>query len=244
MQVDSEEIDSIARQIKTASENVELQKNRLELAHFTADIFYDSGRELHVSGHLIGLDREEGKSNTGHGDDEAVAVSMLLRIGGQLVSAGADLLSGARPYAGAALVRQLVEIEYLAWAFETRDAEGQRWLRSTREERFNFFTPAKLRKAAGNRFLGKDYGHHCEMGGHPVPGAHILLGDDVGLPQLLLGDMLGHSGRIWDHLVRWASSHSHGASILRNTKEMSAKYNQWKQNDFLAQLPVPPDVTP
>jgi len=62
----------------------------------------------------------------GHGSDEAVAVSLLLRIGSELVSAAADLFSDGRHYAAAALVRQVVEIEYLAWAFETNDKEGKR----------------------------------------------------------------------------------------------------------------------
>ena len=68
-------------------------------------------------------------------------------------------------YAAAALVRQLVEVEYLAWAFDARDSDAERWLRSTAEERRDFFAPAKLRKAAQGKFRGKDYGHHCEMGG-------------------------------------------------------------------------------
>jgi hypothetical protein len=125
-----------------------------------------------------------------------VAVSMLLRIGSELVSACTDLFADGRHYAAAALLRQLVEIEYLAWAFETRDQDGERWLRSTRTERQSFFTPAKLRDASGGRFRGKDYGYHCELGGHPVPEATLLLKENEVVAQVLLSDLLGHTGRI------------------------------------------------
>jgi hypothetical protein len=60
-------------------------------------------------------------------------MSVLLRISSQLISASAKLLTEGRPYAGAALLRQIVEIEYLAWAFESRDKDAERWLRSDRE---------------------------------------------------------------------------------------------------------------
>lgn len=159
---------------------------RLELARTTAETFSSVGTELHVVGHVLGTDRVRGLSPGGHGSDEIVAVSLLLRVAGQLVSASTDLFGDGRHYAAAALMRQLVEVEYLAWAFNARDNDAERWLRSTAEERRGFFTPAKLRQAAQGKFRGKDYGHHCEMGGHPVPRSAILLnGDDV-ICQLLL----------------------------------------------------------
>ena len=180
---------------------------RMSLASFTAKTFRDVGEELHAFGHLLGPDRKSGASPFGHGNDAAVAVSVLLRIGSQLVSGCADLIGDGRCYAGSALVRQLVEVEYLAWAFETNDDESARWLRSSKEERQAFFTPAKLRKAADGRFRGADYGYHCELGGHPVPGSWRLLTDDAALAQLMLSDCLGHSGRIWDHVVGWAKGY-------------------------------------
>jgi len=154
---------------------------RQDLARFTSQAFAKTGELLHVFGHIIGSDRVEGRSPLGHGSDETVAVSLLLRIGSELVSASTGLFADGRHYAASALLRQLVEIEYLAWAFETRDQEGERWVRSTKSERQSFFTPAKLRKAAGGRFRSEDYGFHCELGGHPVPGSTLLLKDDTAL---------------------------------------------------------------
>ena len=212
---------------------------RHELARFSSNQLQEAGNELHLIGHFIGPDRAQGNSPFGHGNDETVAVSVLLRVAGQLVSASADLFGDGRHYAAAALLRQMVEIEYLAWAFETRDGDAERWLRSDQQERQKFFTPAKLRAAAQGTFRGKDYGYHCELGGHPVPQAGILLGGDSAIGQLLLSDMLGHVGRIWNHLSGWARQNENGGPILRRTRAMSIRFQEWNAKDRLVDLPPP-----
>jgi hypothetical protein len=223
-----------------AANDKELKKQRTELAHFSSTRFLSAGTELHLFGHILGSDRLADVSPFGHGSDETVAVSVLLRIASQLVSSSADLFEDGRSYAAAALLRQMVEIEYLAWAFETRNREGERWLRSDRQQREHFFTPAKLRRAAQGKFRGKDYAYHCELGGHPVPGASVLLSEDSTVSQLLLADLLGHAGRIWDHLIGWARKSSNGEPILRRGLEMSERFGAWKSKDPLAELPPPP----
>jgi hypothetical protein len=213
---------------------------RMDFARYTADTFQDVGTKLHVWGHMLGTDRRDGLSPFGHGDDAAVAVSMLLRIGSQLVSGCADLISDGRHYAGAALVRQLVEVEYLAWAFETKDAEAARWLRSTKKERLSFFAPAKLRKAAGGRFRSADYGYHCELGGHPVPGSWRLLNDDTATAQLMLSDCLSHSVRVWSHVFEWAQAYTLGEIVRDKHEAMGHQFAEWQRLDRLTILPPPP----
>lgn len=236
---DDVESTSLKLAIRAAALDPKAIEMRAALAKFTANTFQQVGTKLHVFGHLLGPDRKTGASPFGHGDDAAVAISLLLRIGSQLVSASADLISDGRHYAGAALVRQLVEVEYLAWAFETKDEESARWLRSSKEERLTFFTPAKLRKSADGRFRSVDYGHHCELGGHPVPGSWQLLSDDTAMAQLLLSDCLGHSGRIWDHIVGWSNSHLLSDIVRSAAAAMLEKYTAWKQIDHLTELPQP-----
>lgn len=212
---------------------------RYTLAQSTATTFSSVGHELHAAGHILGSDRIHGLSKVGHGSDEVVAVSLLLRVAGQLVSASTDLFSG-RHYAAAALLRQLVEVEYLAWAFDARDQDAERWLRSTHEERRDFFSPAKLRAAAQGTFRAKDYGYHCEMGGHPVPQASMLLSNDLVTSQLLLSDLLGHTGRIWDHLMDWSVDQPFAFPIHSRKEAMSTEYRAWKRLDLLVKLPPPP----
>lgn len=223
---------------------------RLSFAAFTADTFKGLGERLFVCGHILGPDRRDGVSPFGHGDDAVVAVSMLLRIASELVSGCADLVSSRRHYAGAALVRQLVEVEYLAWAFEKDDEECRRWLRSTREERHSFFTPAKLRKAADGHFRSADYGFHCELGGHPVPGSWRLLNDAEATGQLMLSDCLGHATHIWNHVLGWTKNYVvndkefadlvFGNDANAKVAEMRQRNDEWKRLDTLTALPPPP----
>jgi hypothetical protein len=213
---------------------------RHDLADFTARTFIEVGQELHAIGNIFGTDRREGLSPFGNGSDEMVAVSLLFRIAGQLMSAISDLFRDGRAYAAAALVRQMVEIEYLAWAFQARDKDAERWLRSTREERESFFSPRKLRGAANNRFRSKDYGYHCELGGHPVPGSSLLLSNDATTAQLLLSDLLGHTGRIWDSFLDWSQGNEFAFPIHRRRETMLERYTAWKAKDALVNLPPPP----
>lgn len=223
---------------------------RLSFATFTADTFKGLGEKLFVCGHILGPDRRDGVSPFGHGDDAVIAVSMLLRIGSELVSGCADLVDSGRHYAGAALVRQLVEVEYLAWAFEKNDEECRRWLRSTREERYSFFTPAKLRKAADGHFRSADYSFHCELGGHPVPGSWRLLNNAEAIGQLMLSDCLGHSTHIWNHFLGWAKNSIvndkafadlvFGNDANATVAEMRHRHDEWKRLDTLTPLPPPP----
>jgi hypothetical protein len=223
---------------------------RLSYAAFVAETYKSFGEKLYVFGHILGSDRRDGLSPFGHGDDAAVAFSMLLRIASELTAGCAELISGGRHYAGAALARQLVEVEYLAWAFERGDEESRRWLRSTREERQSFFTPAKLRKAADGHFRSADYSFHCELGGHPVPGAWRLLTDADPIGQLMLFDCLGHATHIWNHFLGWTKSYEvidkafadmvFGQYANASVVAMRQRSDEWRRLDALTSLPPPP----
>ena len=186
---------------------------------------------------ISSLATKEGKFDE---TEELLAISVLLKIAHQLVLSINELFQIRRAYAASALLRQLVEVEYLIYAFDTGSRAGKDWLNSTKEERFELFTPAKLRKAAQGNFRSKDYGYHCELGGHPTPTATILLLDDGKMSQLLLSDMLGHTGRIWDHLTSWAEKRKSANSILQYRPTMVKKYVEWKSEDPLTTLPPPP----
>ena len=160
-----------------------------------------------------------------------------------LSPASADLFSDGRIYAAAALLRQIVEVEYLAWAVDVRDQDGSRWIRSDKKQRMTFFSPTKLRKASKGKFRGQDYSFHCEFGGHPTPvGAAMLLNRNQTEVQILLVDLLGHAGRIWDHVVRWAKRSSHGGPILEHSQQMLSRFSAWKTQDPLTKLPPPPEL--
>jgi hypothetical protein len=61
--------------IRNAAIDPEIVRAWMSLAHFTADIFRETGGKLHAFGHMLGTDRREGVSRFGHGDDAAVDAS-------------------------------------------------------------------------------------------------------------------------------------------------------------------------
>jgi hypothetical protein len=129
-------------------------------------------------------------------------VATVAQTGGELANGAVALLHAGNQYAAAALLRQLVEVEYLAHAFEKQhDAAGD-WLRADRQERLNFWSPAKLRERAGSTFLPRDYWHHCDHGGHPTTLGRALLPDHAGFSAYYLwADLAGHLAPIWRHVV-------------------------------------------
>lgn len=76
------------------------------------------------------------------------------------------LLRNGNDYGASALVRQLIECEYLLRAFRLNFADAARWHDANDSERWDF-KPSKLREVGG--FDRKEYADHCEAGGHPHP---------------------------------------------------------------------------
>ena len=214
---------------KAACTNEKLVRIRHNLAEYTAIQFLEASSEI-------------AKQNDDESEEKySKAISILLRIGGALISGSNQLFLADNSYAAVALIRQLVEVEYLAWAFENNKQEAERWINSNKEERWHFFSPKKLRAGSGGRFRGVDYQFHCEFGGHPVPRSEFVLDADVMdlAMQLMLSDMLGHSGRIWDHFVKWADGEVKQYAILSRRDRMLRRYLSWKRADPLTRLPPP-----
>ncbi len=167
-------------------------------------------------------------------------MARLALIASQLISGSADLIADGRVYAGSALLRQLVEVEYLARLFVEDSEEAAKWLRSDKRARMQFFTPRKLREASHGFFRDGDYGWHCEMGGHPVPNSGALLENRNNLGQILLSDALGHTGRIAEYALSFMTS----CELLLDSDEVCAEVadalKDWRVNDELTKLPPPP----
>lgn len=96
-----------ADEIRRYALNPPMMDLRHALARYTSQVFHEVGERLHVFGHIIGDDRRKGVSPFGHGDDETVAISLLLRIGSELIAASADLIREARNYSALPLFGSL-----------------------------------------------------------------------------------------------------------------------------------------
>src|SRR6476646_5251413 len=123
---------------------------------------------------------------------------------GELLRAAGRMLSDGEHYAGAALARQVVEIEYLTWTIKEGYESITAWRNSTHKDRMEMFSPKQLRKNAKGRFLFKDYQDHCEQGGHPTPrGVHFLGGKNPGGAQIILVDLITHGWRTVGLVFSW-----------------------------------------
>lgn len=171
---------------------------------------------------------------------EIYAVSLLMQMAGELALAAGRLLSDGEHYAGAALARQLVEIEYLTWTIKEGHRTARKWLQSTHDDRVKAFSPRELRKTSKGRFLSKDYQNHCEQGGHPVPrGSFLLGGDSTGSAQLLLVDLMCHCWRTWDQIVQWSKDLPIASKLIMDPgHKISARLNNWGRQDPMYALMV------
>jgi hypothetical protein len=103
------------------------------------------------------------------------AIAIVAQMGAELAVAAVQLYGAKCWYAGAALVRQLIEVEYLLFLFATDPTESERWLKASSAEAKNIFSPAAMRQRSAGRFGVEEYQVHLETGGHPSPLSHALL---------------------------------------------------------------------
>jgi hypothetical protein len=181
-----------------------------DVARILSDVFRAAGQLLWVAGALVGPDRVTGRSPFGFGNDRVVGLAVVAQVGGELCAGAVTLLDVGNLYATAALLRQLVEVEYLAWAFAEDDEEAAAWLRSTKEERMQIWQPRHVRGRSAGRFRAQDYGHHCDIGGHPTPDARRALPDHETIPACVWwGELATHGAGAWGYIARAAEKLGH-----------------------------------
>jgi hypothetical protein len=137
-------------------------------------------------------------------------------MAGSLCSGTLTLLDTGNAYSGAAIIRQLVEVEYLSWAFMDDEEEAASWVR----ERLARWQPRHLRERSKGRFRGTDYSNHCEIGGHPTAsGARALIQSTrPSVAHLQLWECAVHASSAWHYLL--------GAVKLTNLSTLVASGDQ------------------
>ena len=186
---------------------------------------------------MFGGDRVAGISPFAFGSDATVGLATVTQVAGELCAGMLSLLEVENYYAVGALLRQLVEVEYLAWAFAEDDEEAARWMRSTKDERMKMWQPRHIRERSAGRFRASDYGEHCERGGHPTPDARSLLPDHKQAPSSLHWlELAIHGVSTWEYVEAGIVRLEYGEVFHGNVPEVPAlrsEINAWKTTDKL-----------
>lgn len=133
-------------------------------------------------------------------DKEISAFSILSRLAADITAGFASLMRSGNAYSAAALLRQLVEFEYLFFVAYQDKSELGKWLGADGETLRKQFTPQKMRKKSNGIFRDQEYWTHCEMGGHPNPKARAFLrgeNKNMTVAAFLLPDGVHHFRRLW-----------------------------------------------
>jgi hypothetical protein len=149
--------------------------------------------------------------------DARTAISFVVQFGGSLAE-GAVMLGSLRNwYAASALVRQLIEVEYLVYLFCNDLDETLRWLRGSTDDLRTLFSPSKMRQRAGEgQFRPSEYQVHCSFGGHPTPRAQFLLPSRIlkhhqnpigSNEEVFWVDLAQHLRRLWRHIEALSIEH-------------------------------------
>jgi len=123
---------SLVRRLLTeAQHDPAAQESRVGVGRALTTAFREVGRLLWVGGAIIGADRVEGASPFELGSDATVGLATVAQIAGELCAGTMLMLEANNSYGACALLRQLVEVEYLAWAFAEDESEAAAWLRAS-----------------------------------------------------------------------------------------------------------------
>lgn len=178
------------------------------------------------------------REEAGRAFSEFRAVSTVVCMAGELADAAVDMAGKKRYYAVGALIRQLIECEYLLALFNVDLQHARRWRESTPDEVRKEFSPATMRRLTG--FANQEYWNHCDTGGHPAPkGARLLEKLDLtrqswpySAAELLI-DLGLHLHRIWKALDALLVKHHARYVQVRAAQRRQAEdaWSQWQEAD-------------
>lgn len=174
------------------------------------------------------------------------SLAIVIQMAASLSSGASALLALENWYASAALLRQVVEVEYLLWLFSVEPAQAESWLAASQDDLRRLYSPGRMRKKSAGRFRDTEYWSHCELGGHPNPKASSLLDEHLlpsdasplGPPSWLWVDLGQHLERLWhfaDSALR-ANDLAHVGVVSTCLHDMPVHITHWHAQDRCAPL--------
>lgn len=217
---------------------------RRSYCHAMTDILASAASWLAVDAWLGGGKVSLGSSEPlGGAYLEFRGFASVVEIAAELARGCVTLLEADLFYPNAALVRQLIESEYLLVLFTTDPGRAAEWAQATPDEVRKTFSPKVLRSLGGDRFSDSEYWNHCDAGGHPSPvgcrllgwGGHLMSTRDLlGFHSWL--DLAQHLQRIWRATSELLTKHHARFSGVRSSDIAKANTatNAWVNSDPLA----------
>lgn len=143
-----------------------------------------------------------------------VAAAIVIETVAELAEAAVDLLNHGRVYASSAMLRQIIECEYLLAAFALDVESAREWLNADEESLRRIFGPQRMRDRTDGRFRDTEYWAHCKRGGHPTPDARVLLSAHSLVDRSdWWRELSMHLDRLWDAVESVATSLPFGAVL-------------------------------
>ncbi len=151
-------------------------------------------------------------------------------------------LPRGRSYAVAAVLRQLIECEYLLAHFAIDLEQARNWWISTPAQIRKEFETKTMRKAGD--FSDTEYWMHCDAGGHPNPkGAFYVEWLDPGrrtwpvAREELSIDLGLHLHRTWNAIDRLLAKHHARYKEVRAAEREKAEraWTEWRASDPVAE---------
>lgn len=165
------------------------------------------------------------------------------------MSGALSLFRNGNYYDASALIRQLIECEYLLRAFRLNFIDAARWHDANDSERWDF-KPSKLREIGG--FDRKEYANQLRVSGHPHPAGRLLLELErsvqevlsaaakndrkLDVTRVLWADFAFHCDRVWRALVDLVSAEHARFDRVRAeaVTTVAAPRDAWHEADTLA----------
>jgi len=170
------------------------------------------------------------------------ATALVVEISAELGKGAILLLKNQQLYASAALIRQLIECEYLLHRFNQDHSHASDWITLSNEERRSLFNPKQLRKESEGLFRQEEYWNYCELGGHPHPKGESLLHkvsdmspNSLFTHETLWLDICQHLERLWFHFIDLVNNNGYEniQTIVDSHELQLCALNQWHKCDTL-----------
>ena len=181
-------------------------------------------------------------THVGAAFDEFRAVAAVTCMCAELADAAVTMSAKGRSYAVAAVLRQLIECEYLLAHFAIDLEQARNWWISTPAQIRKEFETKTMRKAGD--FSDTEYWMHCDAGGHPNPkGAFYVEWLDPGrrtwpvAREELSIDLGLHLHRTWNAIDRLLAKHHARYKEVRAAEREKAEraWTEWRASDPVAE---------